>query len=101
MSSKRSIPSPAPQGEGHDGAGGSGGGIFNLGSLVVTNSTFSTNVISGGSSGNASEQAPGLGGGNALGAGIFNGGRLAVGYGESLIDFKAELDASPKTSREP
>ena len=70
---------PGRAGRGGLGAGGIGGGIFNTGSLVVTNSTFSTNGVSGGDSGNASEQMAGLMGGNALGGAIYNSGRLAMG----------------------
>lgn len=63
---------PGRKGGGGAGGNGLGGAIYNFGTLTITNSTFSTNVVSGGLSGNAADQTPGLAGGNALGAAILN-----------------------------
>ncbi|MGD0630867.1 MAG: Ig-like domain-containing protein [Terracidiphilus sp.] len=61
-----------------DGGNGSGGGIYNNGTLTVTNSTFTGNSATGG---NASAGGPpefGLYGGNGSGGAIYNSGTLTV-----------------------
>jgi hypothetical protein len=72
-------------GSGAAGGGATGGGVFNFGSLVVSNSTFSGNLAQGGSGG-----IGGAGGGaNIPGANGF-GGAAGVGAGGGL--YTADLD---------
>jgi hypothetical protein len=72
-------------GSGAAGGGATGGGVFNFGSLVVSNSTFSGNLAHGGSGG-----IGGAGGGaNIPGANGF-GGAAGIGAGGGL--YTADLD---------
>ncbi|HEY1901224.1 MAG TPA: choice-of-anchor D domain-containing protein [Terracidiphilus sp.] len=61
-----------------NGGNGDGGGIYNNGTLAVTNSTFSGNSASGGNGNDGGDPEMGAYGGNGSGGGIYNNGTLTV-----------------------
>lgn len=73
------APFPKPPGQGGAGANGLGGGIYNIGSVTITNSTVVTNAAIGGDSAHAKVDKSGNVGGAADGGGIYNLGTVMVG----------------------
>jgi hypothetical protein len=74
-------------GRGGAGGGASGGGIFNFGSLVVSNSTFSGNLAQGGAGG-----VGGAGGGGIIPGANGFGGASGIAAGGGL--YTADLDTA-------
>ena len=70
---------PGLPGSGGTGSIGQGGGIYNLGVVTITNSTFFTNTVEGGLTQHAGANSDGKSGGAGNGGGIYN-------LGEVLID---------------
>ncbi len=78
------APYPGRPGVGGIGSAGFGGGIYNLGTLVVNNTCFVSNNVAGGNTARAgfgendTDEDNGLPGGNAYGGGIYNRGTSSI-----------------------
>jgi hypothetical protein len=72
------APFPGEPGTGGGGAVGLGGGIYNLGTVIIVNSTFFTNNAVGGDSMHAGFEESGKNGAAGLGGGIYNLGTLSI-----------------------
>ena len=73
-----SAPFPGEPGSGGIGASSFGGAIYNLGTVIVNNSTFFTNGAGGGVTAHAGFESDGGNGGAAYGGGIYNLGSVAI-----------------------
>lgn len=71
-------PFPGLPGDGGVGGAGAGGGIYNLGQVIINNSTFITNLANGGNSSHAGADKNGANGGVANGGAIFNRGTVTM-----------------------